>query len=260
MKALLFAAGLGTRLKPITDTMPKAMVPICGEPLISHVVRKLKASGVDELVINVHHYASMIEDYVHSKEDFGIKVSFSDETDLLRETGGGILHAEPYLRDSSSDGEGKFLVHNVDILSNLDIAQFVRSSREDALSTIVVSDRKTSRYFLFNEERRLVGWRNISTGEVKTPYEGLDPDSCIHLAFSGIHYISDRIFYAFRQYGYEGKFPIVEFYLRACKDYPIYGYVPDDYRMIDVGKLDSIGAAESFVQEEQVSEQALNVQ
>ena len=247
MKALLFAAGLGTRLKPITDTMPKAMVPIGGKPLIHHVVNKLKASGVDNLVINVHHYASMIEDYVHSMDDFGIKVSFSDETDFLRETGGGIMYAEPLLRSDETHPDERFLVHNVDILSNLDIPRFVDSARPDALAQIVVSDRKTSRYFLFNEENRLVGWRNISTGEVRTPYPDFDAESCRHLAFSGIHLISERIFPLFREYGFEGKFSIVDFYLKACRDYPIYGTVPENYRMIDVGKLDSIAAAEEFL-------------
>ena len=247
MKALLFAAGLGTRLKPITDMMPKAMVPICGQPLISHVVRKLISSGVDDLVINVHHYASMIEEYVRYMDDFGIEVNFSDETDLLRETGGGILHAEPFL--TSEEGDGCFLVHNVDILSNLDIPLFVSSAKKDALSSIVVSSRKTSRYFLFNEQMRLVGWKNFSTGEVRTPYEDLNPDECTPLAFSGIHLVSEKVFDVMREYGFEGRFPIVDFYLKVCKDYPIYGYVPDSYRMIDVGKLDSISLAESFLNE-----------
>lgn len=250
MKALLFAAGLGTRLKPLTDSMPKAMVPVSGHPLIYHVIEKLKASGVDDIVVNVHHFASMIEDYVHGMDDFGIRVRFSDETDFLRETGGGILHAENLLKDGNSDGKGRFLVHNVDILSNLDIGEFISSAREDALAQIVVSDRKTSRYFLFNDENRLVGWTNISTGEVRSPYEDLDIASCRKLAFSGIHLISEKVFPVFREYGFEGKFPIVDFYLKVCRDYPIYGTVPENYRMVDVGKLDTISVAEEFLSEE----------
>ena len=121
MKALIFAAGLGTRLKPITDRIPKALVPICGKPLLQHVVDKLTSAGFTELVINVHHFADQIEQYVLDNKAFGVNVSLSDETDLLRETGGGIRHAAKFL-----SGSEPFLVHNVDILSNLDIVEFVR--------------------------------------------------------------------------------------------------------------------------------------
>ena len=128
MKAMVFAAGLGTRLKPITDTMPKALVPVGGKPLLYHVVTKLKAAGFDDIVINVHHFADSIIDYVHGQDDFGIKVSFSEERDLLRETGGGIRHARPLLEG------GSFLVHNVDILSDLDLEWFLSQARPGALS------------------------------------------------------------------------------------------------------------------------------
>ena len=119
MKAMIFAAGLGTRLRPLTDTMPKALVPVGGEPLLYHVATKLKGAGFDDLVINIHHFPDMIREYVHLQGDFGIKVYFSDESDLLRETGGGIRHARPFLEG------GNFLVHNVDILSDLDLRWFI---------------------------------------------------------------------------------------------------------------------------------------
>ena len=185
MKALVFAAGLGTRLKPLTDTMPKALVPVAGEALLSRVMRKLTAAGYDDIVINVHHFADQIRDYVAAHDDFGVKVSFSDETDLLRETGGGIRHAAPLLA-----GDEPFLVHNVDILSNLDLTWFRAQHQPGDLSTILVSDRPTQRYFLFDEEGLLVGWTNLATGEVRSPYAGIDPDCCTRLAFAGIHCIS----------------------------------------------------------------------
>ena len=194
MKALIFAAGLGTRLKPITDTLPKALVPVSGQPLLWHVIEKLKRAGITDFVINVHHFADKIRDYVAASNSFGVNIAFSDETDLLRETGGGIRHAAPLLEatplldaapllcgaDSGQIGE-PFLVHNVDILSNLDIEQFIAKHMETsdsapaqhALATLLVSDRKTQRYLLFDQDDLLAGWMNIQTGQVKSPYPHL---------------------------------------------------------------------------------------
>ncbi len=232
MKALVFAAGLGTRLKPLTDTMPKALVPVAGEALLSRVMRKLVAAGYDDIVINVHHFADQIRDYVAAHDNFGVKVSFSDETDLLRETGGGIRHAEPLLCDGSDE---PFLVHNVDILSNLDLAWFRAQYRTGDLATILVSDRPTQRYFLFDDEGLLVGWTNIATGEVRSPYAGIDPDSCTRLAFSGIHCISPAIFPLMRDW--PEKFGIVDFYLSACRTHAIRAAVMPGLVLHDVGKI-----------------------
>ena len=241
MKALVFAAGLGTRLRPLTDTLPKALVPVGGKPLLYHVVSKLKDAGVDDLVINVHHFADSIEAYVHDQDDFGIKVSFSDERDLLRETGGGIRHARPFLEG------GDFLVHNVDILSDLDVRWFVGQARPDALATILVSERRTSRYFLFEDGMRLAGWTNVATGEVRSPYGAIDPSRYRMLAFAGIHYICGKVFDIFEEDAWPEKFPIVDFYLRECAVHPIYGVVPDHLKLMDVGKLDSLDEADSFI-------------
>lgn len=241
MKALIFAAGLGTRLKPFTDTMPKALVPVGGKPLLYHVINKLKASGFDEVVINVHHFADSIIEYVHGEDDFGIKVSFSEERDLLRETGGGISHARIFL-----DG-GPFLVHNVDILSDLDLAWFVSKADPNAVSNILVSDRKTQRYLLFDNDMRMVGWTNISTGEVKTPYSDLDPEKCHRYAFDGIHLISDGIFHIFDEDGWGERFPIMDFYIAECARHTIRGILPDSLRLIDVGKVDSLKEAEELL-------------
>ena len=237
MKAMVFAAGLGTRLKPITDSMPKALVPVCGEPLLGHVLRKLVASGYDDIVVNVHHFAGQIREYLDS-HDFGVRISVSDESDLLRETGGAVRHARPLL-----EGGGNFLIHNVDIISDLDLQWFRNACRPEALATLLVSDRQTQRYFLFDDSMRLVGWTNLASGEVRSPYPGLDAGKCRRLAFAGIHNISPRIFEVFDSYGCPERFSIVDFYLRACAEYPIYGVVPENLTLVDVGKLDSLALA-----------------
>ena len=247
MKCLIFAAGLGTRLKPLTDMMPKALVPVGGIPLIEHVTRKLKASGVGEAVVNVHHFADMVQQWVEKQDIMGMEVS--DERKLLLETGGGVLHARPYL-----EGCGKFLIHNVDILSDLDIRWFESCVKEEALATLLVSERKTSRYLLFDLATMLLkGWTNINTGEVRSPYPDLDPERCLKLAFSGIHILSDKVFDVLESYArskglYEEsdtpRFPIMDFYLTLCAEYKIYGVKAEALHLVDVGKLDTIEVAE----------------
>ena len=274
MRAMIFAAGLGTRLKPITDTMPKALVPVCGQPLLYHVITKLVAAGYDDLVVNVHHFPDQIIHYLHA-HDFGAHIAVSDERDFLRETGGGIRFAKHLLTDFSTqpaaslemterdsfaslqmtEGDSfaslgmtnePFLVHNVDIVSNLDLNWLREQHREGALVTLVASERKTQRYFLFDEDNRLKGWTNIATGEVRSPFPDIDPDRCRKLAFAGIHLMSPAIFDAFDRYGFGDRFSIVDFYLRACADYPIYAAVPPDFTMVDVGKFATLPEAESI--------------
>ena len=168
---MIFAAGLGTRLKPLTDTMPKALVPVGGKPLLEILIRKLVASGFTEIVINVHHFADQIIRFVEEHDAFGADVRFSDESGKLLETGGGIKKAIPLLLESGV-AERPFLVHNVDILSNVDLRDFYRHG-VGAAALLLVSERQTQRYLLFDEEKRLVGWTNVKTGEVKSPYKGL---------------------------------------------------------------------------------------
>ena len=249
MRTLIFAAGLGTRLKPLTDTLPKALVPVAGRPLIEHVTKKLEESGVEEAVVNVHHFADKIEGWIGDYQGV-MRFDVSDEREALLETGGGILHARRYL-----DGCGSFLIHNVDILSDLDIRWFASQVRPEALATLLVSDRKTSRYLLFDPQTmRLMGWTNISTGEVRTPYPDLDPSQCRMLAFSGIHILSDKVFSVMDEFvdaecleKDAPRFPIMDFYLSVCADCEIYGVQAESLRLIDVGKLDTLDEAEDFV-------------
>lgn len=237
---MVFAAGLGTRLKPLTDSMPKALVPVCGKPLLHHVLCKLCSAGYDEIVVNVHHFAGQIREYLES-HDYGVHIMISDETDLLRETGGGIMHARRFLEGSGAE---PFLVHNVDIISDLDLQWFRDQWHPGALATLLVSDRQTQRYLLFDDNMRLVGWTNIATGEVRSPYPGLKADACRKFAFAGIHDISPEIFDVFGQTGCPDRFPVIDFYLNVCAEHPIYGAVPEKLRIVDVGKFDTLGEAE----------------
>ena len=240
MKAMIFAAGLGTRLRPITDTMPKALVPVCGKPLLYHTICKLRDAGYDDIVVNVHHFPEQIRQYLQ-EHDFGVRICISDESEQLLETGGGILAARHLLA-----GDAPFLVHNVDIVSNLDLALLRAATRPGVMATLVVSARDTRRYLLFDDDMRLVGWTDTATGEVRSPYPGLDPSACRRYAFSGIHNIGPEVFDAMDALGFTGRFPIMDFYLQACAEYPIRGYLADNLNMVDVGKLDTLPEAEQI--------------
>ena len=241
MNAFIFAAGLGTRLKPLTDTMPKALVPVAGKPLLAHVVEKLKAAGCKKIVINIHHFGDMIVDYVKSQGGFGIDIVFSDEREMLLETGGAIKHAVQLL------GNEPFLIHNVDILSNVDIkALWEEHLNSGSAATLLVSKRSSSRALLFDAEGDLTAWTNKTTGEVKTPYESVDIASLKELAFSGIHVFSPSLFKYFSTY--PEKFSIIDFYLNTCKAEKIKAYTQEGLQLLDVGKLDSLEKAEAFVQ------------
>lgn len=262
MKAMIFAAGLGTRLKPLTDTLPKALVPVCGKPLLEHVARKLMAAGIDETVVNVHHFADKIEAWIAAqdwictspagKSPDKLLMQVSDERELLLETGGAVLHARAYL-----EGCGHFLIHNVDIFSNCDFSWFGSQVREDSLATLLVSERNSSRRFLFHPDTmRLSGWKNCATGETVMADLSVSADECVAYAFSGIHILSDEVFDLMARYvkeksltssGYGTRFSIRDFYLWAAGERPVYGVVSDDLKLLDVGKLDALAPAEEFI-------------
>ena len=240
-QAMIFAAGLGTRLKPLTDTIPKALVRVGGEPLLWHVIMKLKKAGYERIVVNVHHFAQQITDYLAANNHFGLDIRISDETEALLETGGGIKKALPLF-----DQESSILIHNVDILSNIDFDELALAEPvPDAM--LVVSSRQTKRYLLFDERRLLHGWTNIETGEVKSPCQGLDPSEMKMLAFSGIHVISPTVFPLFDEM--PERFGIIDFYLKYCHQCTFLGYEKKGLQLMDVGKLDTLEQAETFIKQ-----------
>ena len=243
---MILAAGLGTRLKPLTDTMPKALVPVGGVPLIDLTIRRLMGFGYEHFVVNVHHFAQQIIDHV-SVQDYGRMVQFSDETSQLLETGGGLKAAA-----SLFDDDEPILIHNVDILDNVDYDWFSRQHKEDEGAVLLVSRRQTKRYLLFDNAMRLMGWKNIETGEVRSPYEyirrtGLSQhgEELNMFAFSGIHSFSPQLFPLMARF--PDKFSIIDFYLSICHRTSISGLIKDDLHVLDVGKLDSLHEAESFL-------------
>lgn len=240
MNALIFAAGLGTRLKPLTDTMPKAMVPVNGKPLVQILIEKLKGIGVTNIVINVHHFAQQIIDFVQANRQFGINIQFSDETDLLLETGGGLKKAARLFPNDQP-----ILVHNVDILSNAALLSLYDEVLATRTTTLLVSQRKTQRYLLFDKDDRLVGWTNIATGEVKSPYQDLDISQLQKYAFSGIQVFCPSLLPLMDDW--HGKFSIIDFYLSICDRVPIHCHFDPQLQLLDVGKLDTIAQAEAFL-------------
>ena len=242
MKAMIFAAGLGTRLKPLTDSIPKALVPIAGKPLLQHVIEKLKSVGFDEIIVNVHHFPDQIIDFLKTNNHFGIRIEISDERDFLLDTGGGIKKAQWFFDDGKP-----FLIHNVDILSNIDLKELYRMHAwRNPLATLVVSQRDTFRYLLFDDDIRLKGWTNEKTGELK-PLGFSKPQLYNKLAFSGIQVLSPAIFELMESY--DEKFPIMDFYLNSLKQNVIAGFIPDNYKMMDIGKIDTLHEAEEFVRQ-----------
>lgn len=229
-QAMIFAAGLGTRLRPLTDRMPKALVTVNGQPLLWHVVMKLKAAGYERIVVNVHHFAQQIVDYLAENHNFGIDIRISDETSGLLETGGGIKKARPLF-----DSHSPVLIHNVDILSNLALDELTGHQ-----CMLVVSERKTKRYLQFDDRKHLVGWKNIETGEVR----GREGTS---LAFSGIHVITPELLALMDEW--PERFPIMDFYLKVCSQHDIYGHVASNLKLMDVGKLDTLDAANDFIKQ-----------
>lgn len=240
MQAFLLAAGLGTRLKPLTDTMPKALVPVKETPLLRHITDKLISSGATRIVVNTHHFAEQIVSYVAKQEDWD-NVTISDESNALLDTGGGLKKAQSLFHT-----DNPILIHNVDIISNANLNQLIIAHKEHDV-TLLVSNRTTNRYLLFNEDMRLVGWTNITTGEVRSPYPNLDLTKCHKLAFSGIHVFSPQLFPMMEDY--PEKFPIMDFYLNHCHKIKIYGVIQPNLQLLDVGKCDTLIAAEKFIEE-----------
>jgi Nucleoside-diphosphate-sugar pyrophosphorylase involved in lipopolysaccharide biosynthesis/translation initiation factor 2B, gamma/epsilon subunits (eIF-2Bgamma/eIF-2Bepsilon) len=241
MKAMIFAAGVGSRLKPLTDEIPKALVPLNGKPMLEHVILKLKAAGFHHVIINVHHFGQQIIDFLIANDNFGLNIQISDERDYLLDTGGGIKKAMGFLQ-----GEEPFLVHNVDIISNVDLrALYAYHLADNPLATLLVSKRETSRYLLFDKQSKLCGWRNRETGEVKSYFPDFDPLQYTEYGFGGVHVLSPKIFEWMEEW--TGKFPIINFYLSICAKTNILAYPAENLKLFDVGKLDFLVRAEDWM-------------
>ncbi|NAW52007.1 NTP transferase domain-containing protein [Elizabethkingia argentiflava] len=235
MKALLFAAGKGTRLKPFTDLHPKALAKVSGITLLERNILYLKSFGIQNFVINIHHFGDQILDFLKENNNFGVQIEISDENDFLLETGGGLLFARPFL-----ENEENFIIMNVDILTNLNITEFVNfHEQHHNFVSLAVSDRNSTRKLLFDDGMLLKGWINVSTGEQRLAefnkgFRGL--------AFSGIHCVNTQIFDKIKR---TGKFSIMEEYMDFMVSEKIHGYLHQSY-LIDVGRPESILQAEEY--------------
>jgi MurNAc alpha-1-phosphate uridylyltransferase len=232
-RAMILAAGLGTRFKPWTDRHPKALAMVNGKSLLQRNIEYLQQYGIRELVVNVHHFADQIMDAIDAHKGWGSEIIVSDESKEVLETGGGLKKAAGWL------GGGPFLLMNVDILTDLDLGTLIGDHvKHRPLATLAVTDRTTSRYFLFDEGQRLCGWRNKKTGEEKIARR---PGGLIEKAFSGIHIIEPAIFPLMRR---EGKFSMVDAYLDLAATQKIRGFDHSRSKLIDVGKPESVEQAE----------------
>jgi MurNAc alpha-1-phosphate uridylyltransferase len=236
MKAMILAAGLGTRLKPFTDKHPKALAVVNSKTILERNIRYLKSFGVTEIIVNVHHFAEQIISFLSENNSFGIRIEVSDECNEVLETGGGLQKASWFFNDHQA-----FILMNVDILTDLNLGDMIRfHASQKPLATLGVSNRISSRCFLFDDAMQLCGWRNNNTGEEKIAI------SNAHLApfaFSGIHIIDPSIFQFISQ---RGKFSMVDVYLDLAKEHKIMGYDHSGCHLMDVGKPESILEAEKI--------------
>lgn len=233
MRAMLLAAGLGTRLKPFTDHHPKALAIVGGKTLLQRNVEYLIGNGVTDIIINVHHFSDQIIAALSGYNNFGINIQVSDESEEVLETGGGLLKARGFFKDNSP-----FILMNVDILTDLNIRSMIlQHISSKSLATLAVTNRKTSRYLLFDSDRQLCGWKNVKTGEQKISRESTDVEA---LAFSGIHIISPEIF---PMVSLSGKFSMIELYLALAKTESIHAYDHTGSKFMDVGTPASIQEA-----------------
>ena len=271
MRAMIFAAGLGTRLKPLTDTLPKALVPLAGKTLLQWQIERLKAAGITDIVVNVHHFPDMIINYLRDNDNFGCRIAVSDERDMLLETGGGLRKAKELLTSSPNSliVSSPILICNVDILSNIDLPTLLQAYNPEEMGVVVVSPRDTQRYLLFDETNRLCGWTNIATGEIRPaslvsslnilpptgeadlqakPTYQLQRSDLSPLAFSGMQVLNPRIFDVMDKVVAEkgDKFSLIDLYLSIAEKEILRAFIPENYRMMDVGKIAQLSEAESF--------------
>jgi NDP-sugar pyrophosphorylase family protein len=230
-KAMILAAGLGTRLRPLTNTIPKALVKVGGQTLLERAIQHLSDFGVTDIIINVHHFPDSIIQYLDQNEDFGVNITVSDERDDLLDTGGGLKKASWFFDDGHP-----FIVRNVDVISDLDLHGLMEDhQRTDALATLAIRNRETFRYFLFDHDQQLCGWTNLKTGEKIVSRKSTEDLKM--LAFSGIQALSPEIFDLITE---EGKFSLTDMYLRLSSNQKIIGFIDTSDVWKDVGKIEAI--------------------
>ncbi|MEO0468062.1 MAG: nucleotidyltransferase family protein [Bacteroidota bacterium] len=238
MKAMLFSAGLGTRLRPLTNDRPKALVEVGEKSLLEWNLLRLKSFGITEVVVNVHHFADLMIDFLHRHQNFGLNLHISDERDLLLETGGGLQFAAPLLR-----GNEPILLCNVDILTSLNPHTFLAyHQQQQGLATLAVRQRETSRYLLWDRDMRLVGWQNVKTDEIRMSRP--QTTNWQAWAFSGYHIIEPDILKLIEE---EGKFSIIDVYLRLAREHNIFAWDHSADAWLDVGKPHNIPLAEAMI-------------
>jgi mannose-1-phosphate guanylyltransferase len=240
MRAMVLAAGLGTRLRPLTDNRPKALVEVGGRTLLEIALARLNSFGIREVIVNVHHFAEMIVDYLKTNKNFGMRIEISREDDVLLDTGGGLKKAAYFFLENAGAAEEPFVLHNVDVISTIDLHRMAQFHAENcALATLAVQERPTSRYLLFDEQLQLCGRRSGKDGQAELVRSSSHPKA---LAFSGIHVISPRLFSLMTE---EGVFSIIAPYLRlAAQGEKIIAFRSDEYQWRDLGRLDDVMQAD----------------
>lgn len=233
--AMIFAAGLGTRFKPWTDKHPKALAQVNGKTLLQRNIEYLQLYGINDVVVNVHHFADQIIELINKNDGWGSHISISDEKNELLETGGGLIKAESLL------GKGRFLTLNVDILTDANLKYFLSNhEQEGSLITLAVTNRKTSRYLLFNKYNRLCGWRNVKTGEERI---AVDAKDLFEKAYSGLAIFEPEVFELVKL---QGKFSLIDLYLSLAHNNKIAGFDHSESRLIDVGRKENVATAEAL--------------
>jgi mannose-1-phosphate guanylyltransferase len=240
MRAMVLAGGLGTRLRPLTDHRPKALVEVGGRTLLEIALARLSSFGIREVIVNVHHFADMIGDYLKANKNFGMRIDVSREDDVLLDTGGGLKKAAYFFLENSGAAEEPFVLHNVDVISTIDLHRMAQFHSENhALATLAVQERPTSRYLLFDEQLQLCGRKSGKDGQAELVRSSSHPKA---LAFSGIHVISPRLFSLMTE---EGVFSIIAPYLRlAAQGEKVIAFRSDEYQWRDLGRLDDVMQAD----------------
>ena len=241
---MILAAGLGTRLRPWTLEHPKALVPVGGVPMLKRVAARLIEQGFDELTVNIHHFGDQVRNFIENDKGLAVRTAVSDETDMLLDTGGALLHAEAML----GKDDRPFLIHNVDIISNADLKGLYSSHEESGRHvSLLVSSRQSDRRLVFDKDMNLKGWVNLKSGE-RRPASLTINDADRVLSFSGIYVMDPQAFRIMKANGFHGRFPVMDFFLSIIPGFRIGGVVQEGLEILDIGKPDALRRANLKIQ------------